>query len=226
MANKSLKNTKINFVIIGPQASGKGTQARMLAKKLQLAYFSMGEICRLARDRSDELGSIARRHYDQGKLYPESLTFALAEQALKNIKIRKGIIFEGYPRTTIQIKDFKLLTSQFDLSEPWVIYLEISRETILKRIVGRKVCSLCSRPYLPAEVKNVDKCSKCSGKLITRPDDQPKAIKHRLNIYFKQTVPVINYYKHLGKLIKIDGEPDIKTVYQQILQLLANKKII
>lgn len=216
-----------SFIIIGPQGSGKGTQARLLADFLGYGNFSMGEICREARNRTDKLGQMARAYYDQGKLYPESLTLSLAEDYLAKMEKNIGVIFEGYPRTIEQIPDFNHLIKKFGFEEPWVIYLDISKATITKRISARLVCSKCSTPYLPGDhnyLSNV--CALCQAKLIVRPDDKPLAIKNRMQVYFHETVPVINHYQQLQKLIKINGEPPINEVHQEIINKLKAQKLI
>src|SRR3990167_9480359 len=215
MANKT-------FIILGPQGSGKGTQARFLSEKINTPIISMGEVSRKARERNDEIGAMAREYYDKGILFPADLIAKLLEAELIKMDLSKGIIFEGVPRNMQQVEIFNKIVVKLNILEPLLIYLNISKETSSKRIKGRKVCSICSMPVMPND-ENYQSgvCKKCGGKLITRPDDQPEAIRKRLDSYYQETKPVIELYRQSGKLIEIDGEPSIDAVSREV-----NKKLV
>lgn len=215
----------LNLIIIGPQGSGKGTQARILSQKLDKAYFSMGEICKNARDRQDHFGQEAKKYYDNGKLYPEQLIRKLATDALKQLNYKNGIIFEGYPRAQRQLLDFNKILKKFKIDDPWVIYLDIHKRTIIKRLSARRICQNCNTPYVVSG-KSEKLCNKCRGQLVIRPDDQPQAIKNRLEIFYKETLPIIHYYESINRLIKINGEPKVEPVNRQILDKLEKKKLL
>ena len=208
---------KRNFIILGLQGSGKGTQARLLSEKLNIPVISMGEITRRSRERNDKIGQIARSYYDSGKLFPADLIGDLLEVELKKLDLNKGVIFEGVPRNIQQVEIFDRILRKLDISEPILIYLNISKETGFKRISGRKVCSECNTPILPLDSNySSGACKKCGGELIIRPDDQPDAIKKRIDSYFKETEPVIKLYKKAGYLIEINGEPKVEEVDKEV----------
>lgn len=215
----------LNLIIIGPQGSGKGTQARILAQRVHKAYFSMGEICKNARDKNDAIGKEAKKYYDEGKLYPEKMIRKLAINALKNIDYKKGIIFEGYPRAQRQLTDFNKILQKFKIDQPWAIYLNIKKKTIITRLAARRICQNCNTPYVTLN-RSIKICSKCRGKLTIRPDDQPQAIQNRLEIFYKETMPVIDYYKTKNRLIKINGEPNVRIVSREIFDKLKKKKLL
>lgn len=217
----------ISFIILGPQGSGKGTQSQLLAEKLNLNLLSMGAVTRKLRDEDSDLGRKAKEYYDQGMLFPDDITKQLLENTVKKLDANKGIIFEGVPRSYKQLYIFDGILKEFNISEPWFIYLKIKKSTIMDRIGSRKVCDKCNTPYLAdnKEYKN-GICEKCGGKLVTRPDDQPAAIEKRLESYHALTEPLIDYYKKKNKLIEIDGEPKIPEVFKKIIKSLKEKGVI
>lgn len=208
---------KLSFLIIGPQGSGKGTQAKILAKRLNLAYFSMGEELKRVRDSDTALGKKGRPFYDRGVLWPEYLVKQVLIQSLKQLNLKQGIIFEGYPRTLYQEKIFRKISKKFHLPDPWVIYLKLSQKSIIDRIGKRRICPSCGRAFHPQDRDyQKSKCLKCQAPLMIRPDDQPEAIKKRLAVYHKRTKPLIDYYRKKDRLIEINGEPAIEEVSKEI----------
>lgn len=217
----------VTIIILGPQASGKGTQAQLLAEKLRLPVFSSGVLAKKARDRKDSLGKKARFYYDQGKLFPLNLLMPLVKDKIKKINYQKGIIIEGIPRNLAQVKELNKLLLELVLPQPWVIYLKIDQETVYQRIKNRRVCEKCNLPYISSNWNyQAGICSKCGGKLVVRPDDKPLAIKKRLKVYFHQTEPLIDYYRKRGRLIEIDGEPSIAKVFQSIISRLQERGVV
>lgn len=212
---------RVCLVIIGPQGSGKGTQAKILAEKFHLVYFSMGETLKKVRDQDTNLGKKVRAFYDKGVLVPEKTVEKIILDQLKQKNLQQGIVFEGYPRTLYQEKIFRKILKKFKLPLPMVIYLKINLKTILKRIAQRKLCGKCSLAFRPKDrgyQKNI--CPKCHGKLSIRPDDKPKAIAKRLKIFVTLTKPTINYYRKNGLLLEINGEPSIEVVAKNIIERL------
>lgn len=218
---------KFNFIILGPQGSGKGTQARLLSEKLNAPIISMGEISRKSRERNNEIGKTARYYYDKGMLFPTELIGKLLEKELEKMNLSKTIIFEGVPRNLKQVEVFNEILKKLKIPQPIMIYLNISKETGFKRINGRKVCSKCSTPILPADSNySSGICAKCSGKLIVRPDDQSDAIKKRLDSYYKETEPVIELYRKSGNLLEINGEPSVDEVDKEVNEKIKQLGVI
>ena len=217
----------ISFLIIGPQGAGKGTQAKILAKKLNLAYFSMGEELKKIRDSNTKLGKKGRYYYDRGLLWPETLVKQVFVQAIKRLDLKNGIVFEGYPRTLYQVKMFNPVIKKYQIETPWVIYLKVSQKTVWQRIAQRKICPSCGRAFYPQD-KDYKKqiCLKCKQRLITRPDDSNEVVKKRLNVFKQKTKPLIDYYQKQNRLIEINGELSIKEVTKEIFNKLKTKGII
>lgn len=217
----------VSFIILGPQASGKGSQSQLLAEKLKLPLLSTGAIAKRVRDKKDKLGKLARSYYDKGKLFPDDLIIKLLIPILKDFDYKNGLVLEGIPRNKKQVEALNKLFQELRIPEPRVIYLKINKATVYERIKGRKVCNKCNTPYLPKDPNyKSDLCNKCGGKLIVRPDDGPEAIKKRLDIYYKETEPVIKYYRQKKQLIEIDGELSIKEVFRAIIRKLKEKGVI
>ncbi len=200
------------IVFMGKQGSGKGTQAELVSEKLGLQHISTGD---LFRRLEGELKKQVDEYVNAGKLVPDELTLEILKNKIDS-GVEKGIILDGFPRN---INQAKLLDKEIDIDI--VIEISISDETALKRLSGRWNCSNCGRIYNyntepKPKVKGV--CDKCGGKLSQRKDDTEEAIKERLQIYHKQTQPVLEFYK--DKLIKIDGEQSIEKAEQEILNIL------
>jgi len=212
-----------NIVILGPQGSGKGTQAEILALKFQFAHIETGKIFRkLAKQRSPLGRQINDLVNKKGKLLPSDFVGKVLRGELKKISIKKGLVFDGYPRNLIQAKTLNSVMIYLKRKLTHVIYLPISRKTTIKRLSLRRTCENCNRIFIEGVnlSKNQKLCPFCRGKIFQREDDKPKAIAKRLDIYNKSTRPVINYYQKKGILIKINGEPPINLVAKKIFRAL------
>lgn len=212
---------KINLVILGPQGSGKGTQAEILAKKYHLACLGAGDLIRDFILKKTKEAKRIKKLYDKGQLIPDPLVKELFKRALSKIGKKKGLIFEGYPRTLKQFSDFLDLLKKREIKDFKVIFLNIKKETALKRLSGRRICSNCQKIYYPP--KSLSKrCPECQGKLITRPDDKKEVILNRLSLYLKETKPLVDYLRKREGLFEIDAEPPIKEVFKEIIKKLSN----
>jgi adenylate kinase len=211
----------MNLILLGPQGSGKGAQAELLSKKFSLPALSMGQLYRRQIQLQTKIGKRAKRFVLTGKLVPDKITEELLRQELKNKKYKNGVIFDGFPRTQEQNKFLEQI-----LKIDYVILIHIRHEEILKRLSGRYVCA-CGLTYNLYAAKSRRKfiCDKCGSRLKQRPDDTPRAIKQRLEIYEQETIPLAGYYKKQHKLITISGEKQIEQVFKAILLALKRKGI-
>lgn len=214
----------MNLILIGPQGSGKGTQAELLSKKLHLPALSVGQLYRRQIIKQTKIGKIARKYVIAGKLVPDKITEKLLSQELRNKKYRLGVIFDGFPRNVAQNEFLEKI-----LNVDAVILIHISHKEILRRLGGRYVCE-CGQTYnINSEKSERPKhkliCNKCGHKLSQRPDDNPKAIKQRLKIYEQETLPLFKHYKKQHKLITISGEQNVDLVFRAILLALKHKGI-
>ena len=214
----------MNLILIGPQGSGKGTQAELLGKKFNLPTLSVGQLYRKEIFKKTQIGKMAKKYVVAGKLVPDKITDKLLSKELKNIKYKKGVIFDGFPRNFAQNK---FLENKLKID--YVILIHISHKEILKRLSGRYVCN-CGQTYNLYSRKSecprsMFVCDKCGGKLFQRSDDTPVAIKQRLKIYVRDTMPLFKYYKKQHKLLTISGEQNVGQVFKAILLALKHKGV-
>jgi len=213
----SLKSSPI-LILLGPQGSGKGTQARFLVKKYHLQYLATGDIFREIAKKNTPLGKQIANYLNAGNLIPNDIMMAIFEKKLKSIDIPHGILFDGMPRTLNQAQLLDKMLSELNHPLPMVIYLRIKRQTAIDRSIKRRICINCNNTYLPGEPSYTRGiCDNCGGKVISRSDDTPKVIANRLDQYYTETEPVTDYYRRNHRLIEIDGEPPVGEVTQKII---------
>ncbi|MBU1030448.1 MAG: adenylate kinase [Nanoarchaeota archaeon] len=207
----------MKLLIIGPAGSGKGTQAKKIAEKYNLAHISTGDIFRENIKNNTQLGKIASKLINDGKLVPDEITNKMVEERIKKDDCKNGYILDGFPRNIIQAK---YLSKIDDVDS--AIELKVSNKETVKRLSSRRTCSNCKRGYniisLKPKIEGV--CDDCSGTLIQRADDKPVAIKKRLEIYTNETKPIIEFYKQKNLLKEISGEQEINVVFEEITLFL------
>lgn len=202
-------------VLVGPQGSGKGTQAEMLTEHLGVPVIATGELCRQEIAKKTLIGEQIASYVHQGKLVPDDIIQALLEQRLRQPDAARGCIFDGYPRTLEQARTLDTFAPP-DI----VIAIELSDRVAVERISGRVVCAACGAVYhhqnRPAQNHAV--CDRCGGELIQRRDDQEEqALRKRLAIYREQVEPLAQYYSEQKVWQVIDGSPSIHLVHEAIL---------
>lgn len=209
----------MKLLIFGPQASGKGTQATQVAKHYGIPHISTGNIFRANISQGTELGIKAKEILAQGNLVPDEITNEVIKNRLTEDDCKEGFILDGYPRNRNQAEFLDALPYNFDA----VINLKIPQEEIIKRISNRRVCVDCKENFnlIYKKPKEEGVCDKCGGKLVQREDDQPEAIKKRLEIYHSQTEPLLEFYKEKGIIVDINGEQSIDDVFEEIIEKLS-----
>ena len=207
----------MKIIFLGAQASGKGTQAILLAKKLNVPHISTGDIFRSKVEEGDILGKKLGAYMDKGKLVSNRITNKVIAERLSQKDIKKGFILDGYPRTLDQAKFLDKIL-EFDK----VIEIDISDQEAIERIKNRRSCE-CGKTYNllynPPKEENI--CDKCGDSLFIRDDDKPKAVKKRLSIYHKKTKPLIKYYTKKEILISVNGEQKIEKIHKDILEKIS-----
>jgi len=207
----------MKILIIGSQGSGKSTQAELLAKELGFCFFSTGNLFRKAACEKTPFGRKIKNLMESGRLIDDEQTLKLVHNILKN---KEDYVIEGFPRNLFQAKKFKY---SFDKA----FFLKISEKEAIKRLTARRVCQKCRANFnlltKPPKQKNI--CDKCGAKLTQRPDDTEKAIKQRLNIFYKQTNKVLDYYHKKNILEEIDANRPIKVILQDILSRISRSRI-
>ena len=208
---------------LGAPGAGKGTQAANVAKELKLAHIASGDLFRQALAQGTELGLQAKSYMEKGMLVPDEITIRMVLERLSAPDCKGGVILDGFPRNLEQAEALdKALAGQAKGIDK-VVYIKVSQEELLKRLSGRWICRNCQTPYhevnSPPKVKG--KCDKCGGELYQRPDDTAETVKKRLQVYFAQTAPLIDYYTKAGKLLERDGEGGVDAVSRRIVAALS-----
>ena len=207
----------MKLVLTGPQGCGKGTQAKILEEKFNLAHISSGDIFRENIKNNTPLGQTAKSYIDKGELVPDELTVEMVEKRLEEPDCQKGYILDGFPRNVNQAKKL----SEYQKLDH-VILIDVDEQESIRRISNRRSCPKCGKIYniLTMPPKNEGVCDIDGETLIQRDDDKSDAIKKRLELYHEQTKPILEYYKEKGKVIEIDGSLAPKQVSEEILSHL------
>jgi len=214
----------MNIILIGSAGSGKGTQARQLVKKFDMAYFASGDRLRQLMKKDNSLGREVAKTISGGNLVSEEIMEKILIDFIAE-NHNRSIIFDGFPRILSQAKILKkhlIDSGGVDL----VIFLDISRKEAIKRLSSRVICRDCGAVYNkntnPSRKPGV--CDKCGGSLYQREDETPAAIKVRLESFYKRTKPVINFYRHQGILKRVDGERPIKTIFAELTKMITSQR--
>ena len=209
----------MKLILLGAPGAGKGTQAEVLCKELNIPTISTGNILRAAIKDGTPTGLKAKAFMDAGQLVPDEVIIGIITERLAQDDCRNGFILDGVPRTIAQAEALEKAGIQFD----HVISIEISDETIVERMAGRRVCEHCGATYhlvaVPPKTPGV--CDKCGGKLIQRHDDEPETVKARLEVYHKETEPLKGFYAERGLLRSVENQPTLAETSQAILRALG-----
>jgi adenylate kinase len=205
----------MNIIIFGPQGSGKGTQAELLAREYGLTYFDAGRYLRKLAEKNTRIDNLVNK---EGKLLPDDEIFAYTEKYLEdNHTEGNNILFDGYPRSVKQYDLLKGYLGKKGTKINYAILLDVNEGISVKRLAARRSCRVCGKIYnLITEPPTNDMTCGCGGKLFQREDDKPEAIKKRLELYKTQTQPLIESYQKEGILMKIDGEQPIEAIFNEI----------
>ena len=207
-------------VLMGGPGAGKGTQARRLEKELALPQVSTGDLFREHLKNETELGTLARQYMDQGE--PDEVTVGMVRERLARPDTAQGAIFDGFPRTIAQADALEALLAEMDDEVNVVPYINVRPEVLLQRLAGRWTCPICGRVYHvlfnPPQEPGI--CDVDGGKLYQRKDDSEETQRRRIEVYFEQTEPLVDYYREQGLLVEIDGEQSIEAVNHDLLETI------
>ena len=210
------------IILLGAPGAGKGTQAAKLTAKLGLVQVASGDLFRKALQERTELGKQAKVYMDKGQLVPNEITIQMVLDRLGEPDVATGAMLDGFPRNLDQARALDAALKEQGKSIDKVIYIKVPEEELLKRLSGRWICRSCQTPF--HEVDNPPKasgiCDRCGGQLYQRDDDNPATVKNRLNVYFNETAPLIDYYTEAGKLVEIDGMGDADSINRRITAAL------
>ncbi|HEY8499234.1 MAG TPA: adenylate kinase [Clostridia bacterium] len=212
----------MRIVLLGAPGAGKGTQAGVLSKKLDIPHISTGDIFRANVQNGTELGLKAKEYMDSGKLVPDDLTISIVKDRLLKSDCQRGFILDGFPRTIPQAENLDNELNSLGIKLDAAINLEVPDEVIVRRMKNRRVCGECGKPYniLTLKPKREGICDVCGGHLLIRDDDREETVRERLRVYYKNTEPLIEYYDSKGILYNFDGTKDIEVTTGEIIEKL------
>lgn len=213
----------MKIIMLGAPGAGKGTQAKMIADKYNIPHISTGDIFRANIKNGTELGKKAKEYMDKGQLVPDELTLDLVMDRFQQDDCKNGYVLDGFPRTIPQAEALTAALEKNGEKVDFAIDVDVPDENIVRRMGGRRACVTCGATYHvvynPTKVEG--KCDKCEGELIVRDDDKPETVLNRLDVYHKQTQPLIDYYKSQGILRTVDGTIDMNDVFAAIIDILG-----
>ena len=215
------------IIFLGAPGAGKGTQAAIVAQELNMVHIASGDLFRQALEQGTELAIQAKSYMEKGMLVPDPISIRMVLERISAPDCEFGVIFDGFPRNLQQAEALDKALAQQAKSIDKVVYIKVSKEELLKRLSERWICRRCQAPYhaINSPPKVWGKCDKCGGELQKRPDDTVQTVKKRLQVYFAQTAPLIDYYAQSGKLLEVDGEGNIDEVRRRIVVALQRQVV-
>jgi len=213
----------VRLVLMGTPGVGKGTQAGLLAGRSGACHLSTGDMLRDAARQGTRFGREAQRYMEQGRLVPDDVVIGSVSERLASPDCERGFVLDGFPRTLAQARALDEILAQRRQSLEAVLLMTVPREEVIRRLGGRRVCASCDAMYHvefhpPAKA---DRCDQCGGTLVQRDDDRPETIARRLDVYERETAPVLEHYRAAGLLHEIDGTGSREDVSHRIQAALA-----
>lgn len=212
----------MKIIMLGAPGAGKGTQAEMIAEKYQIPHVSTGDIFRANIKNGTELGREAKKYMDQGLLVPDELTVKILLDRVAQEDCQNGYVLDGFPRTIPQAEVLERALNEIGDKIDYAINVDVPDENIIRRMGGRRACLFCGATYhvehIPPKKEGI--CDTCGKELVLRDDDKPETVKNRLDVYHKQTQPLIDFYQAKGILRTVDGTVDMKDVFAAITAIL------
>lgn len=215
-------NEKATYIVmLGPPGAGKGTQAEILAQKLGLVHVSSGDLFRENLSNQTELGKLAQTYMTKGELVPDNVTIAMVKERLSRPDCAKGAVLDGFPRTPAQAEALDKILAELNSKVDVVPLISVPNDVLVERLSGRwmsKSGRVYHALYNPPKVKWVDDID--GTPLYQREDDKPETVQRRIDVYYEQTAPLIDYYRQVGLLVEIDGTQEIEKVTEDILKAI------
>lgn len=213
---------KMKIIMLGAPGAGKGTQAKMIAAKYSIPHISTGDIFRANIKEGTELGKKAKEYMDNGQLVPDELTVRILLDRVAKDDCKNGYVLDGFPRTIPQAEVLDAEVSKLGEKIDFAIDVDVPDENIIKRMSGRRACLKCGATYhiehVPPKKEGI--CDTCGSELVLRDDDKPETVKERLNVYHKQTQPLIDYYNKKNIMKSVCGTKDVNDVFADIVAIL------
>jgi adenylate kinase len=210
------------LVMLGGPGAGKGTQADILSRDMNLPHIASGDLFRGALEQRTDLGLLAKSYMDKGELVPDKITIRMILERMDQPDCASGCVFDGFPRTLRQAEALDEALKKRGRTIDKTIYLEVPDEELVKRLSGRWLCRKCQTPYhiTNSPPRTPGKCDKCGGELYQRPDDREETVRERLRVFLTQTAPILDYYEKRGKLVRVNGNLGMQAVAKEIVSAL------
>ncbi len=212
----------MNIVLMGCPGAGKGTQSAKLQDVFHLKHISTGDVLRGEIASGSELGKQVAQIINQGNLVPDELMISILEKIVSATD--RGIIFDGFPRTVAQAQALDEMMKRLQREITQVVMISLPESEVVGRISSRRQCRKCGEILHVGPDATSNACPVCGGELYTRPDDTPQRVKHRLEVYHKDTLPVKSFYQNSGKYVEINGNQTPDQVFKDIQTVLEKVK--
>ena len=213
-------------MFIAPPAAGKGTQAELVVQKYKIPHISTGDILREISKEDSEIGKYVYETLASGKLVKDEITYQLIEDRLGKDDCKNGFIIDGFPRNIAQAHEYDKILKNLNYEVGNVIFINVDKKTLEKRITGRRICENCKTIYNINDEKSSPKvesvCDNCGGKLYQRSDDNLEAFENRYNMYLEKTEPIIEYYKKQNVLTEVNGDDTVENIFARIDEIISD----
>lgn len=216
--------TPMYIVMLGPPGAGKGTQAKIIAQKLELVHISTGDLFRENLKNETPLGQLAQQYMNKGELVPDDVTVRMVEERISRPDCEGGAVLDGFPRTPEQASALDALLEKVSSEIKIVPFIKVPDQVLIERLSGRWMSPsgrVYHEKYNPPKVKWIDDLD--GSELYQREDDKPETVKHRIGVYNQQTAPLIEYYRNKGFLVEIDGTQEIDDVTDDIMKAIIGE---
>ncbi|MBS5788743.1 MAG: adenylate kinase [Clostridioides difficile] len=216
----------MRIILLGPPGAGKGTQAAKIVEKYNIPHISTGDIFRKNIKEGTPLGTKAKEFMDQGLLVPDELTVGLVTDRISQDDCKEGFMLDGFPRNLAQAEQLDDFLKQAAIDLTKVINIEVDKELLVSRAVGRRICKSCGATFHvefnPPKEDGV--CDVCQGELYQRADDNEETVSKRIQVYLDETKPLVEYYSKQGVVASINGDQSIDKVFEDISNSLGSEK--
>ena len=213
----------LRTILLGPPGAGKGTQAVNIVDKYGVPHISTGDIFRANNKNGTELGKRAQEYMNRGELVPDDLVIEIATTRLLEDDCKNGFLLDGFPRTVYQAEKLDEFLAAHGSKIDKVLDIAVEKEELITRLTGRRVCKACGASYhvvnIPPKTEGI--CDRCGGELIQRADDTIETVANRIDVYEKQTKPLVDYYEKAGNIAHIDGATGLDNVFADIVKALG-----
>lgn len=218
----------MNLVFLGPPGAGKGTQARRLADRYSIPQVATGDILREAMASGSELGRKAKSYYDRGELVPDEVMLEVVAGRLRQPDAARGFVLDGFPRTVPQAEGLERILAGLGRRLDAVLLFQVPREALVRRLSGRWVCRAQGHVFheVYSPPKEPGRCDHDGSELYQREDDRPETVQRRLEVYERQTAPLVEYYRARGLLHPVDASGEPEEVERQVEAVLRQVGVL